>query len=111
MVAVSCVELPVLSSAPVTGPVQRPAGACAGMAAVVDGHHAVDDYIRNAFWKLMGPLEGGGVDDGPGIEHDQVGEVALAQAASLADAELVGGQAGHLADGFGQLEQVLLAHV
>src|SRR5204862_2856784 len=81
-----------------TWPVQRTAGVCAGVLAVLDGHGAVDDDRVDADGKLVRLVVGRAVADGLRIENDDVGEVAVFQETAIGDLQLFRRKAGHLPD-------------
>ena len=81
------------------------------MGAVTQCDLAVDDDEIDARGLLFGFVVGSGVGNGRGVEQDQVGELAIGDAAPVNEPESVTGQAGHAPHGLGQFEHTLLAHV
>src|SRR4051794_17215398 len=82
----------------VAGAPDGAAGFGPGVLAVLDHEDAVDEHEADADGVLVGPLEGGAVGDGGGVERDDVGAEALAKQAAVADREAGGDGGGHLAD-------------
>src|SRR5688572_33396561 len=95
----------------VAGAAQRAPGVNGRAAAFVNFELPVDDDVGDAFWILVGLLEGGAVADARGVEDGDVGEGAFAQHAAVAEPDARGGPPRHLVDGLLQRQQALLPHV
>ena len=96
--------------APPAGAADDAAGFGSGVLAVAYGH-AVDEDVADAGRVLMGLIEGGVVLHLDGSEYDYVGVVAGAYCAAPVEAQGLRGQGGEAADGFGEGEDLLVAHV
>ena len=82
----------------------------AGVLAGVDDERAVDDDVLDAGREAARLVVRRVAPDRRRIEHDEVGQVAVADRAALAQPEPRGGRAGHLADRLLEAEQRLVAH-
>ena len=83
----------------------------AGVLAVAEHLHAVDEDVHHARGVLMRRFERGVILDGRRVEDGDVGEVAGRQSAALADLEIGGGQRGQAADGLFERDDLLVARV
>src|SRR5438132_8121057 len=83
----------------------------AGVLAVAQDLHSVDEDVRDAVGVLMRILVGRACRDRVRIEDDDVGEISGLQQTALRDAEVCGGVGGHAADRFRQRDDVFLANV
>src|SRR5689334_19721368 len=81
------------------------------MGAAVQYQGAVDRHVREARCKLPWLLEGGVLRHGLGIEDHEVGPEALADLASVRDAQPPGREAAELADRLFQADRALLADI
>ena len=70
------------------------AGGGARVFAVLQDLNPVHEDMRHAGGKLARLFEGGVVGDCLGIKHDDIGEVALSQAATVLDLQVGGGEGG-----------------
>ena len=87
------------------------AGELAGVLAFVDYDIAVDYDVGDAEGELLGVFSGGGSFDGFRVEDDDVGLVAVTEEATGLEAQALGGERGHLADGLGEAELLFGAYV
>src|SRR5437763_13281599 len=92
-------------AAPLAG--QRAAGQAPGELPASHRDLAVDQYLAHTGGELVRIGERGAVGDGRGVEYDNVGEVPVAEQATVTQAQGGGGQAAHPADGLRQREQLL----
>src|SRR5947209_1440778 len=90
---------------------QGPAGAFPGPLSLVEHDLSVDHYRLYPPRILLGLLEGGGVLDVLGIEHDHVGVGSRTKHAPVPDAHPPGGQRGDLAHRLLHGEQLHVADV
>ena len=80
------------------------AGELAGVLAFVYDDFAVDYHVGDTEGELLGVFSGGGGFDGFRVEDDYVGLVAVAEEATGLEAQALGGEGCHLADGLGEAE-------
>src|SRR5580765_8416747 len=113
------IPLPILARAATTALRRAGPGAAADSAAapgtsgvaILQSEHAIHPHVPYAGGELLGLLVGGVILHGGGIKDDYVREVALAQAAAIADREGLGRKGGELADCLLQREHFIVAHV
>src|SRR6188474_1440209 len=84
---------------------QRAAWFGAGVLAVFEHLHAVDEDVLHAGGVLVRLLEGGVVGDRRGVEDDHVSEHAFLEEAAMVEAEIAGGQGAETSHSFGERER------
>ena len=87
------------------------AGELAGVLAFVYYDFAVYYDVGDAEGELLGVFSGGGGFYGFRVEDDYVGFVAVAEEATGLEAQALGWEGGHLADGLGEPELLFGAYV
>src|SRR5215470_773602 len=92
-------------------PSQNPPGFRAAVTSLLDHDLAVDDHVIDSGGVLLRLLEGRAVGDGLLVKDHDVGGHSGPQQAAIPQLESLRGQRTHLADGFFQPDQPLLADV
>ena len=83
----------------------------AGVVAILDYRLAVDYYVADALGELLWFGHGRGGGYCCRIEYHDVGFHAVAQQATIVDAQALRWETGHLADALFHTEAALLAHL
>lgn len=90
---------------------ERTSWTFAGDGPIADGELTVDENVADAGGRKHGIEESGFLGDRIGIEDDEVGLHAGADEAAVVEAQALGGEAGHLADGVLKGEDFQVADV